>query len=210
MRSYAEAKAYAERQHVNPSQNWYVLCQKFARSCVGADVFGASARLAFNSIPKEHRHTSYPPPPGSLAYYGFADRGFGHVVFVVEDGYVWSNDIVRRGKIDKVKWNVFQSKWGLPYRGWIDWTPSGAINLKPTAVLPYPPFPGKFWAATKRTPAVIAATKAVQKKLKLKVDGVFGPVTGNAVRAYRRRHPHLWPARPVVTASTYKSIMRLK
>lgn len=132
MRTYKAAKAYAESQRKNPTQNWYNLCQKFSRNCVGADVFGGTAYSAWLSIPSEHRHSSSPPPPGSLAYYVSPSlTGAGHVVFVVEDGKVYSNDLKRRGMIDLCHYMDPVNKWGMKYLGWIDWTPSGAINLKP-------------------------------------------------------------------------------
>ncbi len=131
MRTYGQAKAFAQHQNRQPrGQGWHNQCQAFARQCVGAAPFGKSARVAFNSIPPEHRHTSFPPPPGSIAYYGRKDKGFGHAVFAVEGGFVWSNDIHRRGKIDRVKWSLFVPRWGLPYRGWIDWCPSGILPIQ--------------------------------------------------------------------------------
>lgn len=213
MRSYASGQAFAKSEHLNPSRNWHNLCQMFSRNCVGADAWAPSARQAANAIPQQYRHTTT-PPPGALVYYGSSVSGYGHVTYMSENGKCWSNDIVRDGKIDLVGWKEPVYQWGLGFRFWTDWTPSGRVDIltKPTTppAPAYPPFPGKFWAATPRTPAVVEATKAVQKKLKLKVDGVFGPKTGAAVQAYRRRHPHLWPAKPVVTASAYRSIMRLK
>lgn len=131
MRTYAQAKAFAQFQHERSrGDDWFNLCQLFARQCVGAPSFGRSARLAFNSVSSEHTHTSAPPPPGSIAYYGQSDRGFGHAVFVVEGGYVWSNDILRKGRIDRVKWNIFLPEWGLPYRGWIDQCPAGDLPIQ--------------------------------------------------------------------------------
>lgn len=131
MRTFAEARAFAWQQHQRPrSDGWYNQCQMFARQCVGADSFGRSARLAFNNVPPGHRHQSSPPPPGSIAYFGRSDRGSGHAVFVIEGGYVWSNDILRRGRIDRVKWDVFVPRWGLAYRGWIDWCPSGPLAIQ--------------------------------------------------------------------------------
>ena len=105
------------------------MCQMFSRQTVGAAGFGATARLAYNSIPAEHRHTSSPPPPGSIAYYGRSDSGAGHAVFVVEGGSVWSNDILRRGNIDRVDWDIFTKRWGLAYRGWISACPSGELPV---------------------------------------------------------------------------------
>ena len=130
MRTYDQAVAFARRQHNEPTQGWFNLCQALARQCVGAAPFGLSAREAFNAIPRDHRHLSDPPPAGSIAYYGRARTGFGHAVFVVEDGFVWSNDILRKGKVDKVRWDVFVDRWGLPYRGWIDRCPHGELPVK--------------------------------------------------------------------------------
>jgi len=133
MRTFDEAKEFAQQEHRDGrSHNWFRLCQVFSRQCIGAPPFGASAREAFNSQSAEHRHKSSPPPAGSIAYYGFADRGAGHAVFSVHGGFVWSNDILRPGKIDRVQWDVFVSKWGLPYRGWIDSCPAGELPVQRT------------------------------------------------------------------------------
>ena len=131
MRTFDEAKEFAQQQHRDGrAQEWYRLCQVFARQCVGAPAFGASAREAFNAQPASFRHTSSPPPAGSIAYYGFPDRGAGHAVFTVHGGFVWSNDILRSGKIDRVQWDVFMSEWHLPYRGWIDACPAGPLPVQ--------------------------------------------------------------------------------
>jgi hypothetical protein len=89
MRTYEQAKEFAQSQHRSGSSSWHNLCQMFSRQCVGASPFGASAREAFNSTPADHRHQTSPPPPGAIAYYGFADHGAGHAVFSVHGGFVW-------------------------------------------------------------------------------------------------------------------------
>ena len=130
MRTYDQAKEFAQQQHSSGSSAWHNLCQMFSRQCVGAAPFGASAREAFNATPSDHRHQTSPPPPGSIAYYGFSDHGAGHAVFAVHGGFVWSNDILRSGRIDRVRWDVFPSKWRLPYRGWISQMPSGELPIQ--------------------------------------------------------------------------------
>jgi hypothetical protein len=104
----------------------------FARNCVGASAWATSAYKAWYAIPSSHRFTTT-PRPGSLVYFDEPDRvgEAGHVVFMVDNGYCYSNDILRRGKIDKVPLTLIHDKWGMRKLGWIDWTPSGAINLKP-------------------------------------------------------------------------------
>ena len=142
MHSYDEAVSYAKGQVAHASQNWTNQCQHFSRNCVGAAAWAPSAREAFNAIPSAHRHTSWPPPAGALVYWGVSDHGFGHATFV-GDGVIYSTDFKRQGKVDAAKITKKPEQmpfWGLPYRGWIDWTPSGAINLKGTAK-PAPPKP---------------------------------------------------------------------
>ena len=132
MRTYDEALAWARSQVTNPSKSWYNLCQQFSRMAYGAEAWAPSAREAFN-IAKEKgwAHTSFPPPPGSIAYYGTPNTGFGHATPVFDGGYVYSNDIKRRGKIDKVKWDEIPQRWSsYPYRGWIDETPSGKLPVR--------------------------------------------------------------------------------
>jgi hypothetical protein len=130
MRDFEHAKDFALTEHEHPSRSWFNCCQIFSRQCVGSPPFGESARLAFNSIPTADKHDTFPPPAGSIAYYGFSDHGSGHAVFVVEGGNVWSNDILRRGQIDRVRWDVFPSRWRLPYRGWIASCPAGELPVQ--------------------------------------------------------------------------------
>jgi hypothetical protein len=99
--------------------------------CVGAAAWAPSAREAFNAIPAEHKHTSPNPPAGALVYYGVPDRGFGHAVVSAGGGYIWSTDIKRPGKVDRVPLSLPVTQWGLPFRGWIDATPSGPLDLAP-------------------------------------------------------------------------------
>lgn len=141
MRTYSAAVAYARYQHLHPAS--YVRagnhCQQFARSCVGASGWADSAIDAWHSIPSAHRHAGV-PRAGSIAYYdkpGIPDhREFGHSVFVVERGQVWSTDALRFGHVDLVPYTWFKAHWGMRYLGWIDWTPSGRINLAPATATP--------------------------------------------------------------------------
>jgi hypothetical protein len=137
MRTYDQARTFALHEHHQPRrEGWFNFCQMFSRQCVGAPAFGLSARQAFNNVNPEHRHTSSPPPPGAIAYYGRPDIGSGHAVFAVEGGKVWSNDILRRGQIDRVDWDIFIPRWHLAYRGWIDACPAGALPVQKNGVGP--------------------------------------------------------------------------
>lgn len=185
MRKYADALAWIKSQVTSPTQSWANLCQSISRQAVGADAWAPSAREAFNAIPAEHRHTSWPPPAGSIAYWGNASSGFGHATFV-GPGVFFSNDIKRPGKIDTVPVTTraqdaaFVKQWGLPYRGWIDWTPSGPIDIPPP---PKPSIPQRVF--TPHQAHLIALVRAARtRKLTahelhvLHAARVAGKVTG--------------------------------
>lgn len=130
-KAYQAALDRANREVVNPTRDWTRDCQMFARTPVNAKAFGTTALNAWQSTPEEHRHYSYPPRPGSIAYYANPKNpGAGHAVFVGDNGKVYSTDIKRTGKIDIVNWNVFQTKWNMAYLGWIDATPSGKLPVQ--------------------------------------------------------------------------------
>jgi hypothetical protein len=211
MRTYEQAQAFAEKQRLSNRAIWFNLCQKFSRSCVGAGGWAPSARKAFNAVPAKWRSTSFPPPPGSIAYYGSATHGNGHAVFVSgKPGFVYSNDIKRRGKIDLVPWNVFGSAWGMPYRGYITHTPNGTpLPIKPHAT-PVKPKPANTIIPTVSVARLIKAAKAdipaatghktypaevliVEKALNRAgllaskfVDGSFGTTTRDAYGDWQR------------------------
>ena len=128
MRDFAAALAYARAEEAHASRDWSNLCQMFARTCVAAAAWAPSAREAFNAVPQANRHLGV-PPLGALVYYGNAHTGAGHATFSAGGGYVYSTDIKRKGKVDRVPYLIFEKAWGLQYRGWIDLTPSGPISL---------------------------------------------------------------------------------
>jgi hypothetical protein len=128
---YASALNRALSEIMNPSESWAGLCQKLARTIAGAGAWAGSALKAWNAIPKQHQHGGT-PPGGAIAYWGNNEPG--HATWIAgrkTDGktYAVSNDILRKGKADMVPWDIFKSAWGLNYRGWIDWTPSGKLPL---------------------------------------------------------------------------------
>lgn len=197
MRTYAGGVAWAEGQRLHPTANWSGKCQAFARQCVGAAAWAPTARQAFyEKIPASHRHTSS-APAGSLLYYGSHDPG--HVVFVVANGYCYSNDVRRRGKIDRVPVSEVEDWLGRSYPrlGWIDQTPSGKIDLAPTAARCSL---SKVQAASKLDPPAPqghvtypADTILVERTLvKLGflasrwVDGSFGSLTVDAYAKFQR------------------------
>ena len=130
MRTYVQALAFAQAEVKKPTQNWHWMCQRFTRITVGADAWAPTATQAWNSIPAAHKHTSYPPPAGAIAYYG-DNNSDGHAVFSEGAGWIFTTDYQIAGHVGRVKWDYPVKQWGMKYRGWIDWTPSGPIQFKP-------------------------------------------------------------------------------
>jgi hypothetical protein len=208
VRSYTDARAWAVGQTAKPAQNWSGMCQKFARSCVNAGSWATSALNAWNSTPAIHRHTNA-PRGGALAYFG--DTQPGHAVFVdpANPAYCFSSDILRPGKIDRVPIKLITTKWGLRYRGWIDWTSSGALSLVPIAVVKPVVTPASkpavslknLISAAKSDPKLAQGkstypqdTKIVEDALRkeglLKIsllDGAFGTSTVTAYAAWQKK-----------------------
>lgn len=197
MRTYAQALAWVKGQVAHPSQDWTNLCQGFSRQAFGAAAWAPSAREAFNATPSAHRHTSWPPPAGSIAYWGNAHAGAGHATPVLDTLY--STDIFRHGKVDPVKLTrsasdmPFVTKWGLPYRGWIDATPSGEIPTPPRPANPPAPYPGKpiGWPAAStvsKGPAIVT----LERCFGLPETGVYSLALRNRIAGYQNGHAWAW------------------
>lgn len=192
MRTWQEATAYAEAEHAKPSRDWTNLCQMFTRSCLGAAAWAPSAREAFNAVPVANRHTSV-PPEGAGVYYGNAHSGAGHATYSAGGGYVWSTDILRHGKVDRVRYDVFEHAWGLPFRGWIDLTPSGPVSLRPPVVAPVVKAGAVVHVGDlvgiKRSPSAAYINRAlIAEGYKIPTRAYWSPATSQAFRNYRNVH----------------------
>lgn len=119
---------WGANQHYHPTRDWTRDCLMFVRSSFGVPAKFGSAYLGY--LHTDRRHTSWPPPKGVPVWY----RGPGpawHVALSIGDGTCWSNDYVRRGRIDRVGILTIARGWGAPYLGWSEdindvrvWRPS--------------------------------------------------------------------------------------
>jgi len=113
-----EAVARAAAEHVHPTRDWTRDCQMFVRTRYGVGPGSATARLGWLSA--ENKHTSY-PPPAAVPVYFWMNNIFWHATITADhSANVWSNDILRRGKIDKVGIGFIESRWGARYLGWTE------------------------------------------------------------------------------------------
>jgi hypothetical protein len=193
IRTYAQAIAYAEGQHRNPSS--YIRatrhCQQFARSCFNAAAFGSTALVAWNNIPDRHKGTGT-PPPGSIAYWDDPRRSgeAGHAAPVFENGNIWSTDILHSGRVDKVHYTKISAAWGMRYLGYITWTPSGALPIM-ASITPKKVVHVSRVQPGKTGPEVLILQKWLKAEPKISLDyssgpGVMGPRTKAAYAEWQK------------------------
>lgn len=121
MRLGSAAVAAALREHKSPSRVWLSaqgngLCLQYTREMLGVPAKYASAIIAWTHVAKADRHGGAEPPPGVPVFWRVGR--WGHVALSAGGGYVWSTDILRKGKVDKVRISYLSRKWGADYLGW--------------------------------------------------------------------------------------------
>src|SRR5690606_30439486 len=113
-RTLAGALNYAKSQ-VGKS-GWRRLCLAFVRSCWGIAPSASTAAAVGCSKTKRQSSDKIPPPRAAVWWDGPTAKD--HVALSAGGGYVYSNDILSPGRIDKVKIDTITSRWGARYRGW--------------------------------------------------------------------------------------------
>lgn len=114
VRAGAGAISWARGQVVHRSRSWTGMCLMFVRMSFNVGSRYPSAENAWGHT--ERRHTSWPPPPGVPVWW--TNGRFGHVVLSAGNGWCYSTDFLRTGRVDKVRINTITSAWGQHYRGW--------------------------------------------------------------------------------------------
>lgn len=110
------AVTWAGLQILNPLKDWTNRCQEFTRRSLGVGGGFPSAITAWRGTAKADRSPSRTPPAGVPCYY--SGGKYGHAVLSAGDGFVYSTDIKRRGKVDKVPLHMVETRWGYRYLGW--------------------------------------------------------------------------------------------
>lgn len=111
-----EALIWAGGQVKHPSRDWTGRCQEFTRKAL--DVHGGfpSALSAWRGVAKRDRNPSRTPPAGVPVYW--KGGKYGHAAVSAGGGYVFSTDIKRRGKVDRVPLDLIEARWEYEYLGW--------------------------------------------------------------------------------------------
>lgn len=123
MRAGSAAVAWALREHKTPTRIWISekgngLCLMFTRTALGVDSGAGSAIEAWHDVKAANRHGGKNPPPGVPVFWKVGT--WGHVAVSAGGGLVWSTDILRKGKVDKVSIDYLSRRWGATYLGWAE------------------------------------------------------------------------------------------
>jgi hypothetical protein len=125
-----QAIDYLEAQHAHPSESWLARCLGVTRRAfqcppmANAVPAGGTAYLAYQRCPKADRHPfsgDYSKlPAGRVFVWKGGSKGAGHIVTTDGDGWCWSNDVLRPGKIDRVRMARIERDWRMDPLGMID------------------------------------------------------------------------------------------
>lgn len=183
----ARAKTYSLRGYL-----WGVgYCLRFARTCAGAPGGTHNAVTAWQNA--KHRHASAAPPRGSFVFWSGGGRGHGHVAVSDGQGYCWSTDISRPGRVDRFPIAAIVVKWpNLKLLGWAEDingvrvgpfpAPLAVIRLKPEEVQP-----GIRSNAVRALQATLRRQDPRLARLNPSgVTGYFGTETRAMVRAFQQ------------------------
>lgn len=108
-------------RHQRGETGWGNLCQKAVRTALGAGPGAASARIAWLTTPAAHKRPwrgGKKTPPFGVPVYFKLDSPYWHAALSAGRGYVWSNDIIKRGRIHKVSIAKIEQRWNAEYLGW--------------------------------------------------------------------------------------------
>jgi hypothetical protein len=108
----AAALSWMQRQSRSGASNWHNKCLMDVRMALGVPSKYGTAAIGWAHTRKRHSGT---PPPGVPVWW---TGGQGHVALSAGGGYVWTNDFVRDGRIDKASISDITRRWGKPYQGW--------------------------------------------------------------------------------------------
>lgn len=112
----AQALQRAQAESSHRTQDWTAMCLAFVHEMVGIPALYPSAIAAWKGA--KVRHVNASPPAGAAVFYSGGQ--FGHVMLSAGGGLGWSNDLIRRGQIDRVSVQAPVVKWGHTLLGWTE------------------------------------------------------------------------------------------
>lgn len=95
-------------------------CEWTVRTLLGIGPGAATAKAAWQAVPVSQRHGHLVPPPGHPVFFQTGNSAWHVTLSDYEPWYVWSTDILRKGKLDRVPKSLIQRRWNAPYLGWTE------------------------------------------------------------------------------------------
>lgn len=77
-----------------------------------------TARAAWSLVPVAQRHGHLVPPAGRPVFFQTNNAAWHVTMSDAEPWWLWSTDILRSGKLDRVPKSLIQRRWGARYLGW--------------------------------------------------------------------------------------------
>lgn len=93
-------------------------CQWTVRTLLRIGPGAATAKAGWQAVPVPERHGHLVPPPGVPVFFQTSNSAWHVTLSDFEPWWVWSTDIKRKGKLDRVPKSLIQSRWNAPYLGW--------------------------------------------------------------------------------------------
>lgn len=124
-----QATSAAAAQVSSPSQDWKGWCLKFVRIMLGVGPQYNSAIDAWNGA--KYKHVTGTPPKGVPVFW--RTSSFGHIALSDGNGFCYSTDIRRTGKVDRVAITEIHQRWGATYLGWSEDLNGVRVYNVPTA-----------------------------------------------------------------------------
>lgn len=117
IRAVEAAIRWGRRQISAPSQDWTRLCLSFVRQAYNLPAVYPSAIAAWNGADlKRHTTNAATIPRGAPVFW--QGGTWGHVAISLGDGTCLSNDVRRRGRIDRVRIDAISAAWGFRLLGY--------------------------------------------------------------------------------------------
>jgi hypothetical protein len=118
-RTIWEALTWLEYQIDRDAINWYNLCDHAQANAAGYAHSGdVSASQNWEDIPNNHRHPMRLITQGQPVFYH--TNGDGHIVRYAENGYAYTTDMLRSGRIDYVPLSFISKRMGMQPTGFAD------------------------------------------------------------------------------------------
>lgn len=118
-RTGTAAIGWAKAQVTRPIKNFKGLCLQFTRMCYGVGAYYPSAKAAWDGAKYKHRTSNANSIPAGVPVYWATSSRYDHVAISAGNGYCYSTDIKRSGRVDRVSINSITRAWG-PLLGWTE------------------------------------------------------------------------------------------